>query len=121
MCLYMCVCIYMIFIIYNTIIYMCNIYMCIYIHTYICIYIYTYILFQIIFPYQLLQNIEYSSLCYRVGPFRLFTLYMLILTSPFIHLPPFSFGNHSLFSMSVGLFSLQIGSFLYLFKDSSHK
>ena len=33
-------------------------------------YIYTciYILFQILFPYRLLQNIEYSSLCYTVGP-----------------------------------------------------
>ena len=25
------------------------------------------ILFQILFPYRLLQNIEYSSLCYTVG------------------------------------------------------
>ena len=24
--------------------------------------------FQILFPYRLLQNIEYSSLCYRVDP-----------------------------------------------------
>ena len=24
--------------------------------------------FQILFPYRLLQNIEYSSLCYTVGP-----------------------------------------------------
>ena len=32
------------------------------------IYIYMYILFQILFPYSLLQNTEYSSLCYTVGP-----------------------------------------------------
>ena len=32
------------------------------IHTYISI------LFQILFPYRLLQNIEYSSLCYTVAP-----------------------------------------------------
>ena len=25
--------------------------------------------FQIIFPYKLLQNIEQISLCYRVGPY----------------------------------------------------
>ena len=49
------------------------------------------------------------------------SVYMLIATSPFILPLPLSFGNHSLFSMSVGLFALQMGSFLYLFKDSSHK
>ena len=27
--------------------------------------------FQIIFHYRLLQNIEYSSLCYRAGPYCL--------------------------------------------------
>ena len=27
-----------------------------------------YIPFQILFPYRLLQDIEYSSLCYTVGP-----------------------------------------------------
>ena len=35
---------------------------------YIYIYIYKRALFQILFPYRLLQNIEYSSLCYAVGP-----------------------------------------------------
>ena len=44
-----------------------------YIHTYICVCVYIYIythmyFFQILFPYRLLQNIEYSSLCYTVGP-----------------------------------------------------
>ena len=29
--------------------------------------IHIYLLFQIIFPYLLLQNIEYSSLCYTIG------------------------------------------------------
>ena len=37
-----------------------------YTYTYICIN--TCILFQIIFHYKLLQDIEYSSLCYTVGP-----------------------------------------------------
>ena len=32
------------------------------------IYIYIYILFQILFHYRLLQNTEYSSLCYTVNP-----------------------------------------------------
>ena len=34
----------------------------------ICRYIQKYVLFQILFPYRLLQEIEYSSLCYTVGP-----------------------------------------------------
>ena len=37
-----------------------------YIYTHTHVYIYN--LFQVIFPYRLLQNIEYSSLCYTVGP-----------------------------------------------------
>ena len=37
-----------------------------FIHIYI--YIYIYILFQIIFHYRLLQDTEYSSQCYTVGP-----------------------------------------------------
>ena len=32
------------------------------------------ILFQILFPFRLLQNIEQSSLCYTVGPYWLFIL-----------------------------------------------
>ena len=36
------------------------------IYTYICVYIY--ILSQILFHYKLLQDNEYSSLCYTVGP-----------------------------------------------------
>ena len=37
-------------------------------HTHTHTYIYIYILFQAQFPYRLLQNIEYISLCYTVGP-----------------------------------------------------
>ena len=37
-----------------------------------------YILFHILFPYGLSQNIEYRSLCYMVGPYCLFILYVLI-------------------------------------------
>ena len=39
-------------------------------------YIYIYF-FQILFPYRLLQNIEYSSLCYTVGPCWLSILYIV--------------------------------------------
>ena len=43
------------------------------IHTYIYIYI-----FQILFPYRLLQNIKYSSMCYTVGPCWLPILYVVV-------------------------------------------
>ena len=42
---------------------------------YISRYIYIYILFHILFHYRLLQNIEYISLCYTVGPCCLCILY----------------------------------------------
>ena len=52
------------------------VYIYIYIHTHI--YIHTYILFQILFPFKLLQNFESSSLCYTVGPCWLYTLYIVV-------------------------------------------
>ena len=36
------------------------------------------ILFHILFHYVLLQDIEYSSLCYTVGPFYLSILYIVV-------------------------------------------
>ena len=36
------------------------------------------ILFQILFHYRLLQDTEYSSLCYTVGPCCLFILYIVV-------------------------------------------
>ena len=36
--------------------------------------IHIYILFQSLFHYRLLQDIEYSSLCYTVGPCELYLL-----------------------------------------------
>ena len=62
---------------------------------YICIYIY--IIFYIPFHYGLLQDIEYSSLCYTVGPCCLSILYNvnLLIPAPNFSLPiPFPFGNH---------------------------
>ena len=41
--------------------------------------VYTYILFQILFTYRLLQNIEYSSLCYTVGQCWWIVLFKTIL------------------------------------------
>ena len=38
--------------------------------------IYIYILFQVLFPSGLFQNIEYSSMCYTVGPCWLSTVYI---------------------------------------------
>ena len=35
-------------------------------------------LFQILLPYRLLQNIEYSSLCYIVVPCWLFIVYIVV-------------------------------------------
>ena len=41
-----------------------------------------YILFQILFPYRLLQNLEYSSLCYTVGPCCLSIIYSSVYILP---------------------------------------
>ena len=47
---------------------------------YICMYIeyeYIYVLFQILFHCRLLQDTEYSSLCYAVGPV-VYVLYVVV-------------------------------------------
>ena len=56
---------------------------------YMCVYIHTHTLFQILFHYSLLQDIEYSSLCYTVGPCCLLS-YILLLK--FIYFIYFIFG-----------------------------
>ena len=61
------------------------------------IYIHTYLLFQILFLYRLLQNIEYTSLCYTV---LVGYLILYIVVGP-AHLYPWVTAN--LFSMSVSL------------------
>ena len=69
------------------------------------IHIYTYIL-HILFYYSLLLDIEYSSLCYTVGP-CLSVLYVVVCMcysqTPNLSLPPIPFGNHK-FVLSVSLF-----------------
>ena len=42
------------------------------------LYIYIHILFHILFHYGLSQDIEYSSLCYTVGPCCLSILYIIV-------------------------------------------
>ena len=39
-----------------------------YTHIHVYVYIYVYILFQILFHFRLLQDTEYSSQCYTIGP-----------------------------------------------------
>ena len=50
----------------------------IYIHIYVYKCVYLYILFQSLFHYRLLQDTEYSSLCYTVGPCCLSILYIVV-------------------------------------------
>ena len=64
--------------------------------------IYIYLLFQIIFHYRLLQDIECSSLCHTVGPCCLSILYRVVcICYPCSHLSPLVTIN--LFSISVNL------------------
>ena len=42
------------------------------------VYIYTYIIFEVILNYKLLQDIDYSSLCYTVNLCCLLHIYFLI-------------------------------------------
>ena len=61
--------------------------------------VYIYILSQINFFYRLLQNIDYSSLCYTVSPCWLSILHIIVyisyVNSKFLiyHSPPFLIGN----------------------------
>ena len=50
----------------------------VYIYIYIHTHTYIYILFQILSHYRLLQDIEYSSLYYIVGPCCLSVLYIVV-------------------------------------------
>ena len=76
-----------------------------------------YIYFQILSPYRILQNSEYSSLCYIVGPCgsSVLCLVVYIYVNPkllFYHSPSFPSVTISLFSVSVNLFVLYISSFV---------
>ena len=84
-------------------------------------YIFMYIPFQIVFPYRLLQHIEYSSLCYTVGPCWSSIVYTLVsicwYQPPNLPHPPFLLGNHMFVfyvSKSVSIF-LSAGLLLNIF------
>ena len=47
-------------------------------HIHLCIYTYIHILFHILFHSRLLQDVEYSWLCYTVGPCCSSILYLII-------------------------------------------
>ena len=76
-------------------------------------------LFQILFPYRLLQSIEQSSLCYTVGPYQLSILYIVVCmcqsqSSNLSYPPP---GNHKfIFYICNSIFVLQISSFVAFFQ-----
>ena len=70
-----------------------------YLFIYLFLHIHVSILFQILFPFRLLQSTEQSSLCYTVGPCWLSILNIAMCTcqsqTPNLSLPsPFSPGNH---------------------------
>ena len=85
------------------------------------IYVYMSILFQVLFPYRLLQNIEYSSLGYTVGPCWLSIKYivMCVCYSQTPNLPSlptaFPFGNHKLVFHVFGSISVLYISLLVFF------
>ena len=96
---------------------------------YIYIYIYIYhisILFQLLFPYRLLQNIKYSSLCYTVGPCWLSVLHIavwLYQSQLPVHSssPPSPLDNHKPTSKSLNLFSSVNKFSCIIFLDSTYK
>ena len=58
---------------------------------YMCVCVCLYILFHTLFPYGLSQDIEYSSLCYTVGPCCLSILYIQFASAnPKLPCPPSS-------------------------------
>ena len=84
----------------------------------------TYLLSQLLFHYRLLQNSQYNSLFYTVGPCCLFYIYQYIFVyvNPklLIYPSPFSLWWPCLFSMSVHLFlfckKVHLYPFFFFFK-----
>ena len=73
--------------------------------------LYIHILFQIVFPYSLVQNIEYIFLCCVVNPCWLSILYTVVCICLF-QFPNFSF-PHTLSSLvTISLFSMSVHLFL---------
>ena len=86
---------------------------------YIFIYIHIYVLFQIFFHYRLLQDIEYSSLCYTVNLFCLSILYIVACIckshTPNLSLPLSPLVIKILFSMSVCFYFVMLINHFYTF------
>ena len=86
------------------------------------IYIYLSILFQILFPFRLLQSVEQSSLCYTLGPWLSSILSVVVYTRPsqtpsLSPPPPFPPGNHSfVFCVCESVSVFSISSFVSYFK-----
>ena len=66
--------------VYTHYMYMCILFNYTHTYTYMCIYIHIHMLciHQLLFPYRLLQIIEYNFLCYTVGLCWLSILYILV-------------------------------------------
>ena len=81
------------------------------------------ILFQILFPFRLLQNIEQSSLCYIVGLCWLSILSIILCTRPSktssLSLTLFPPGNHKLVLLSLCFCLVNNNSFVSFLKDSA--
>ena len=82
-----------------------------------------YILFQILFHYRLLQDIDYSFLWYKVGPYCLFYILLCVSTNPkFLVYPSFLLSvTVSLFSMWVCLCFVNKLISVIFFLDSTYK
>ena len=79
--------------------------------------------FQIHFHYRLLQDIEYSSLCYAVTIHLSIVFYMsayLLIPTPILS-SPFPLSNHNFVFMSVSLFQICKQVYLYYFLYSIYK
>ena len=111
-------------------------YIYIYTHTYTYIYTYIWICIcthihiykhtkKIVFPYRSLQDIEYSSLCYTVGPCWFSYVWYCVCVNPklLIYLSPlFPFGNHKFVFYIYGSISvLYISLFVSFFLDSTYE
>ena len=68
--------------------------------------------FQILFPYRPLKNIEQNVLCYRVGPYQLSVLYIVVCICQY-QSPSLSL--HSYLLITIILFSTSVTLFLFFF------
>ena len=92
----------------------------------VCVYIYMNViyqiphqlLYQILFLCRLLQNTDYSSLCYRVGPGWLSVLYTAVCEC-YPQVPNLSLPFHLSPLITIGLFSVSV-SLLLSYKEEGN-